>query len=413
MQNLHKICLSILGGLSIILSVNGQPQWQYRSSMPTARQGMAAAALNGNIYVIGGAQTGHNALNIVEAYDVQHDSWQTGIAPLNNARTSAAAVALQNKIYLFGGRNHHNLISTVEVYDPAVNQWSIVSQIPTPREGLSAVVVDSVIWVIAGATFQMTSDIVEIYHPNTNSWTTLSDPLTVPRVAPVAAVVNNDVYVMGGFYFGPLNSYEKYVPGQGWEIVGSMLYSCGSAAGDVYNGQIWIVGGENQSGILDNVQYKDIPGQGNWLNGPALQTPRKNLAVVQVGNWLYAIGGATNNHMENGTNVVEALDLLTDITPPPNIVRREQLYVSANYPNPFNSSTIVDIYLNKYEDIQVGVLDILGQNVRQLYRGRTRGWQRIQFDGSDDNGNTLPSGIYFIYVMTPNERRMVKINFIK
>ena len=413
MQNLRKALLSLFGVFCFIFAAHGQPQWQYKNSMPTPRQGMAAAVVNEVIYVIGGAQTGHNALSVVEGYDIQQDSWQTGIASLNSARTNAAAVAFEDKIYLFGGRDHHDLVTDVEVYDPATNQWSVISQIPTPREGLAAVPVDSVIWVIGGATFQMNSDIVEIYNPHDNSWTTLSHQLTVPRVAPVAAVVNNEVFVLGGFYFGPLDSYERYVPGQGWEIAGSMLYACGSSSGDVYNDQIWIVGGENQSGILADVQYKDFSGQGNWTNGPPLQTPRKKLSVVRAGNTLYAIGGKINNHGDNVTDVVEALDLVTDIDPLPAVAKREQLHVTENYPNPFNGSTNLDVYLNRITEVRIGVLNVLGQEVRRLYRGRFRGWQRIHFDGRDNLGNPLPSGIYFIYVVTPDQTRVIKVNFIK
>ncbi|RMF56788.1 MAG: T9SS C-terminal target domain-containing protein [Calditrichaeota bacterium] len=413
MQKLHRQLWVIIFAVSLVGIVKGQIQWQYRNPMPTARQGMAVAALGDSIYVIGGTQAGHNALNVVEMFQASSNTWISGLPPINFARTNSAAVAFQGKLYLFGGRNHNNIISAVEMYDPGSNQWVVVSQLPTPREGLSAVVVDSVIWVIGGASAQVNYDIVEIYDPQNNSWSTLPEHLLVPRVASVAAVINNMIYVFGGFYFGPLDSYERYVPGQGWEMVGSMLYSCGSSGGDVYNGQIWIVGGENSSGILDNVQYNDILHQGNWENGPPLQTPRKNLAVVQVENTLYAIGGKTTNHMGDATNVVEALDLLTDITSPENTNLPRQLLVKGAYPNPFNGTTTIEIYQPHAGAIQIEVLNILGQRVRQLYHGIFQGWKHIRFDGLDDNGNHLPSGIYFVYVHTAAEQEMIKINYIK
>lgn len=404
--------LILIGGLS----GQGPQQWQFKTPLPTPRQGMAAVALGNKIYVMGGSQFEHNPLNIVQAYDTDQDSWQTNIAPLHEARSNAAAAAFDGKIYIFGGRkNLNHLVHQVEVYDPASNQWSVISQLPTPREGLCAVVVDTAIWVIGGAGFQTNYNIVELYHPMSNSWSTLPHTLIVPRVGAVAANINGQVYVFGGFYFGPLNSYEKYVFGQGWVGSGNMLYACGSAAGAVAEGEIWIVGGENQFGVLDEVQKANISGGGGWTNAPEMHIRRKNLAAARVGNRLFAIGGRTGQHGGGWvTAAVEALDLLTGIGGLPEPALSNNFYLSPNYPNPFNSSTYVEAYLPGAAEVEIGVMDLLGRLTRRLYRGRLpAGWQRFEFNGRDDLGRTLPSGPYFIYLSAGGEQRVVKATFSK
>jgi N-acetylneuraminic acid mutarotase len=404
----------IIYGILIGISVAGsQPQWQPKSPMPGARQGMAAAVLGDNIYVIGGSQVEHQGLNIVQAYDTQQDTWETNIAPLNSARTNAAAVSLNGEIYVFGGRDHNQLIAAVERYDPVANQWSTISQLPTLREGLAAVVVDSLIWLIGGASFQVNYAIIERYNPSQNSWDTLIHQLTVPRVAPVAAVIDEEVYVFCGFYFGPLNSYEKYVAGQGWMNLGTMMYACGSAGGAAINGQIWIVGGENQSGILTNVQYQDFSNPGIWNNGPPLQTRRKNLSVAGVGNTLYAIGGRSGHHMGGLTNAVEALEVITGIAVLPDGNTSDTFELGQNYPNPFNGSTYFEVYLAKPGEAQIGVVDISGQRVRLLHQGRLTGRYRVEFDGRDDFGRTLPSGAYFIYLSAFGQQQVIKTTILK
>jgi N-acetylneuraminic acid mutarotase len=413
MQILRKP-LWILGGIFLFLFTARGQQWQSKASLPSPRQGMAAAVLSDTIYVIGGSETEIHGLDVVQAYNVQQDLWETNIPSLNIARTNSAAVSFDEKIYVFGGRDHNQMISEVELYDPVnSNQWVVVSQLPTPREGLSAVVVDSLIWVIGGAAFQTKYDIVECYNPAVNSWNTLSGSLNVPRVASVAAVINDSVYVFGGFYFGPLNSYEKYVPNAGWTAMGNMSYSCGSSSGAEVNGKMWIVGGENHDGILAKTQYTDPAFPGIWNTGPSMQLQRKNLSVARVGNYLFAIGGRFDQHMSGLTDGVEALDVVTGITEPLVANPLKDFYLKQNFPNPFNNSTSFEVYIDKPTEATIGVSNILGQTVRHIYRGKLAGRRHFEFDGRDDFGRVLPSGNYFIYLTDAEEKRVIKATLSK
>ena len=66
------------------------------------------------------------------------------------ARSGIAAAALNEQIFVFGGEAPSETFSNVEAYDPGTNEWSVYARMPTARHGLGAVVVGRSIYVIAG-----------------------------------------------------------------------------------------------------------------------------------------------------------------------------------------------------------------------------------------------------------------------
>ena len=66
-----------------------------------------------------------------------------------------------------------------------------------------------------------------------------------------------------------------------------------------------------------------------------------------------------------------------------------------NYPNPFNSSTTIRFSLPTPESISLSIFNLTGQKVASLVSGsREAGEYTIYWDGKDDDGNELASGIY-------------------
>ncbi|MGB7061262.1 MAG: FlgD immunoglobulin-like domain containing protein [Candidatus Zixiibacteriota bacterium] len=71
-----------------------------------------------------------------------------------------------------------------------------------------------------------------------------------------------------------------------------------------------------------------------------------------------------------------------------------------NYPNPFNSSTVIWYYLPDvgYQpaEVEITVHNVLGKLVKTLVKKRQYpGEHRVVWDGKDDEGNDVASGIYF------------------
>jgi hypothetical protein len=86
-----------------------------------------------------------------------------------------------------------------------------------------------------------------------------------------------------------------------------------------------------------------------------------------------------------------------------------------NYPNPFNSSTYIQYRLTRESEIRVTVHNILGQLVRTLFKGeQKRGTHTIAWDGKDDSGKEVASGIYLYQLRTADEAEQTnKMLFLK
>ncbi len=67
-----------------------------------------------------------------------------------------------------------------------------------------------------------------------------------------------------------------------------------------------------------------------------------------------------------------------------------------NYPNPFNFSTVIPFELPANGKVSIEIYNILGQKVRELLNNSDyqRGWYEIRWNGYNDQGNPLASGIY-------------------
>jgi len=71
-----------------------------------------------------------------------------------------------------------------------------------------------------------------------------------------------------------------------------------------------------------------------------------------------------------------------------------------NYPNPFNPSTSITFDLPKDEFVTLKIYNVIGQEVRTLVNEfRNAGRYTVVWDGKDNFGKVVPSGIYF-YRMT-------------
>ncbi|NOY88594.1 MAG: T9SS type A sorting domain-containing protein [FCB group bacterium] len=67
-----------------------------------------------------------------------------------------------------------------------------------------------------------------------------------------------------------------------------------------------------------------------------------------------------------------------------------------NYPNPFNPNTTISFDLSNSSHVNLTIYNILGQPVRTLLnKEMTAGSYNIEWNGKDDNGQGLSSGIYF------------------
>jgi len=67
-----------------------------------------------------------------------------------------------------------------------------------------------------------------------------------------------------------------------------------------------------------------------------------------------------------------------------------------NYPNPFNPSTTIRYELPQAGPVRLEVYNMIGQKVRTLVNSlQNAGAWTMQWNGRDDLGRTVSSGVYF------------------
>lgn len=80
------------------------------------------------------------------------------------------------------------------------------------------------------------------------------------------------------------------------------------------------------------------------------------------------------------------------------------------WPNPFNSISSIRYDLPRASEISLIVYDILGREVARLVDGYMNpGFHQTQWDGRDQNGHNLPSGIYITRLVTPEYTNSIKM----
>jgi DNA-binding transcriptional MerR regulator len=75
--------------------------------------------------------------------------------------------------------------------------------------------------------------------------------------------------------------------------------------------------------------------------------------------------------------------------------------VASNYPNPFNPETTIQFTLKNPEQVQLRIYNVQGQLIRTLLNEfLASGSHAVKWNGKNQFGNTVPSGIYFFQLKT-------------
>ena len=85
-----------------------------------------------------------------------------------------------------------------------------------------------------------------------------------------------------------------------------------------------------------------------------------------------------------------------------------------NFPNPFNPSTEIRFDLPNESIVTLAVYNLIGQKVKTLNsENLLPGYHSILWDGKDDMGNQVSSGMYFYSIITNNFQSTKKMLFLK
>jgi len=85
----------------------------------------------------------------------------------------------------------------------------------------------------------------------------------------------------------------------------------------------------------------------------------------------------------------------------------QSITLSQNYPNPFNSDTVIRFALPTSADVDLSIFNLAGQQVATLVEeSREAGTYTIRWDGRDDDGRELASGVYLFRLRTSDGKQV-------
>jgi N-acetylneuraminic acid mutarotase len=192
-------------------------KWVKLAPFPEPAEELLGVAAGGKLYVFCGLAPGWKPIGMVYEYDSATDKWIKK-KPMALLSHHVAFTEHRGKIYAFGGfvlpasgPPAWVPINNAWEYDPLADSWKALAPMPTRRGSPVAAVVGDKIYVIGGATTPPGSKepavhplrphrslgTVEEYDPATNTWRERS-PMPTPRNHATAGALNNKIYVIGG-----------------------------------------------------------------------------------------------------------------------------------------------------------------------------------------------------------------------
>lgn len=265
------------------------------------------AARPTRLYLLGGSSGSHQPLASALRLDVTRGEWEH-LPPMPTERDVLAAAAVDGKLYAVGGTDGHRAFSALECYDTEIGMWSELEPMPTARGGLGAAAMGGVLYVIGGSDGERALRSVECYDIGTNRWMQAPALLT-PRRGVAAATCGRYLYAIGGSDGSQsLDTVERLdvESGSVWEAVAPMATPRRAAAAAVLNGRVYVAGGaggvHSQDPSLDLVECLD-PERNVWEELPRMPTARRGLVLLPAEGRLWALGGSDSSEASGAVEV--------------------------------------------------------------------------------------------------------------
>lgn len=311
------------------VSANGAVgSWTQGGNLPAALQQLSVVAHNGYIYAMGGVASNGSVTNAVYSANIVNGSL-SGWTTVNNMATprmAHATVMYNNYLYAIGGQNTSSAGSSLGSIEKAfingdgtLGAWSASSSLSTGslRGNLAAAVNGNKLYVFGGtnqsgtylntvqyASFNGSGDIAA------SAWSN-GTVLPTARAYTATVIYNGYIYVTGGqngstfyndVYVAPINSDGAIGL---WSNTVALSTTVAYHTASVMNGRLYITGGFNGS-YFNTVRYAQInngsPGSMGAISTlTSFSNARYNHKMLAYNGYMYIVGGANS---PNGFNTI-------------------------------------------------------------------------------------------------------------
>ncbi len=201
-----------------------------------------------------------------------------------------------------------------------------------------------------------------------------------------------------------------FVNTQGWEDTDNMrvLKLTDSDGDSVFTATLSVTA---PSFNMFEYRYAWINDQGDWTWEPAgfgNYAYRVRYAGQDVARnfpqnpWMMPMDTWTNQEDKSDAQEIDPYKSLTAIGDEP-VIKPVTYSLSQNYPNPFNPSTTLRYSIPNAGKVTLEIYNVLGQKIRTLLQNEvTAGTHLSVWNGLDDTGKQVSTGVYFYKLTTKN-----------
>ena len=267
--------------------------WLSAAPAPEPRTEVAAAAVGGEIAVVGGLTENGLPSPRVDAYSPARDRWRR-LPDLPTAVHHALVASDGTRLYVVGGYGGPlgmgSRLRSAFVLERG--RWRTLPRLPEPRAAGGAAVLGGRLYVVGGVGASGLARQAFALDLRTRRWTLISAPTPREHLAVTAA--GGRIYALGGRtrgYDTNVATFEVWTPGaKHWRRLPPLPEPRGGTGAAAVAGSIVSVGGEAPSGTIASVYAYDLA-RGRWRRLPDVPTPRHGLGVVAIGTRIYALAG--------------------------------------------------------------------------------------------------------------------------
>ena len=288
----------------LALSPARDDSWQELPPLPVRRARFGTAALEGQLYLVGGL-TANEPTARLDRYHIASQSWAE-LAERPLALANVQAVALAGELLVPGGCDAEGQpVATVHRYNPQEDLWRESTPLPTPLCAYALTVFDGQAYLLGGWDGQHYQAINYRYDPMTEVWTQQPPP-TEARGFGGAAVLGEKIFYVGGYDGDERAVCESYTPAEeNWESCASLLQPRGGLGLAALGGTLYAVGGGWNGYLGFNERYQPREDAWSVVSSPLVGEWR-NLGVTTWESTLYAVGGWSGDYL-NRTYALEVL----------------------------------------------------------------------------------------------------------
>ncbi|KAL4856881.1 Kelch-like protein 10 [Chlorella vulgaris] len=258
--------------------------WSAGPLMPAPCSFAAASILGQQTYVVEGAAHAPSVL----AFDRQQRRWRL-CQGLATPRVNMAVAALEEQLYVLGGRagigKGAAVLRDVEVYSPDTDSWHATPPMAAPRTSLAAAALGGRLYAVGGQDSRSTHGGTEVFEPGAGRWVPLSATMHQPRKYLGLAAAGGRLVAVGGMTAARMRlpAAEALDPREGrWQALPPMTVARSSAGVAALHECVYVVGGNVGMGVNENHAGVEVwvPAAGRWRSCSPMSHGRSGLSVV-------------------------------------------------------------------------------------------------------------------------------------